>query len=404
MQQLRGNRFTAQLLRSQAPIQRNDWKNEHNKGRLTTAHSEMAGGKQAQLDHSVSQNQLKDLYETLKKIETLIQPSATLYEKTKTAFETLKTHLGVLSKTGLLNLPNNLTPGPKDRVADQGDTFDPQVAVAGNVVSRSARTPALEAIDNAARALVRLQTILPNQSQGMKEESYNEDFDGRVAELLDMIEKNLTSMEEGAEPKLNLNAWYQNAAGDKYVKKVPATWLDAAPADLGTAKQAYPANLAESEFEWTYDLKGYRKNGNEIETYDSTVTVMVNIPVEQWKHIYDRHTVRGFAGDVKAINTFWRDDPFTTVTQELLKPELELLIDRLSNLPDSPEEYVPLNAAARKLFFQGSMTQTKDENSDDVTVSIELDSIAPQDPALALALRPDQFPAPAPADADADAE
>ncbi|MES2555449.1 MAG: DUF4157 domain-containing protein [Bacteroidota bacterium] len=367
-----------------------------------------------QLDHGVSQENLGALDDSLTAIGLLVNPAATKYAKLKAAYQALLARIdGFPEKDDhatvggfLLNIRKNLTPGFRNSIGNPGSTFDPDVREAGGTVSLAANTPALLNIDNQLRFVVRLVPKLPTQHQGTQVAHFNPRLEDAITAAITSMTNSLHSVNTtGAAPAFDRDLWYRFKG--KWVKKAPAEYLDAVPAPLEDAaeKALWRIPQLNVSFYWpiTVDRFNIRTDNREADAsgaalsqniiYGSSfnIQVSVDIPHTTWKHIYERHTLEQFAGDIQAVNTFWKEPPINKVDMNLLKPEVSLLIDRfvdIHSLGDIDDgETWQINGVANKLFFQGKIDLDK-EVAARPKLKVELTSIAPQSPDLAVAILP----------------
>ncbi|MFF2091015.1 DUF4157 domain-containing protein [Paenibacillus sp. NPDC058174] len=359
-----------------------------------------SGNAKMQLDHSVSQDMMKKLAETVESIGEMVRPRDTQFKQTKEKFNDFTAVLPAsdseLTNT-LLNLKNNITPGYQLTTGNPGSDFDPQIEMVGNKSMQTKRSLSIMKLD----ALIRRLALLPILNHQEAIDSYDEGLDNIIAATLDEITACLTEIQEGPAPVFDSSIWYDyKQDGDtteKKVKKVSAEWLDAKPSGLGQKKDSYPANLDEKSFEWEIMVPVYTKNKKEKQKNNKQeveighgvkkVAVSVSIPVECWKHIYDRHYIPTFAGKIEAINTFWKMDPFTAITQQLLQPEIDMLIEKKMNLQNIDEGTININEYVNMLFFQGTIDPLTIDSNESL-LTIELKSIAPQDSGLGYGITP----------------
>ncbi|WP_216628148.1 eCIS core domain-containing protein [Paenibacillus germinis] len=382
---------------------------KHNEDRLKAART-ASGVQKMQLDHSVSQDTMKKLDTNIQKLKLSMTPAKNLFTQTKEAYDRFMVQSGDMDeaathadnlRTMLLNLRNNITPGFQETTGNPGSGFDPQIEMDGENSVQNELSAHLLKLDTNARKLERLP--IPYQHEVVRIENYNKKLDDEIANTLDAITESLAAIKDGDKPEYDPEIWYRNGEGasDKYVKRVGAEWKDAKPDNLGEEEGQYPT-LAETDFEWEFKLPNFKisdknteLNGeNQIEgedTYeeDMDVYVSVKIPVKCWEHIYDRHYIPTFKGDVQAINTFWKEDPLTAITAELLEPEINLLLDRkinLRNMINNENITENVNEFVNQLFFQGSIGATYSYGT--FTVDAVLKSIAPQDSNLGYGIEP----------------
>ncbi|WP_149696938.1 hypothetical protein [Chitinophaga sp. CF418] len=376
---------------------------ETNAARRTAA--EEVSDEEMQLDHSISQDTIKKFDKVLK---TLVSLPANLKPA---AFKTCMDLLGeiyagqgitVEGVNALLNLRNNLTPSYRETVGDPGNNFAPQVEVRGAIVSLSQQSVHLERIDRAMRSLIRLQPImfqLPNVEEEQAAIPLRE-----ITSDLTVICESLEFLKGGEStiPAFNPATWY--SYGEKMVKKVPAEYLPGTDRKVGTIgynKELRSVPVSGVEIQTQLPLSSYKiskgKNGKSNLAIDhQTMTINVVVPGKTWKHIYHRHTLKGFAGDVKAVNTFWKEDPREVFFEyfDNVLAELMLIIDRQKDLKsefDKLEEdgifEEPINKTGTNFFFQGTYVGTAGYN-----LEINLDSFAPESPEFAYAILPEDLP------------
>ncbi|GAB1530284.1 MULTISPECIES: hypothetical protein [Brevibacillus] len=443
-----GNRALIQLMKSQRqgiahnklPIQRFKDEDEHNtnrRGNAEAARGEAFQNDEMQMDHTISQNSLITFSELLGEIQQL--PNKT-FEATKKSYATLIAEIKRVSaneekctRIQLVNFYKNLVPGFQGTTGNPGSKFDPQIEMIdmteeSTIIAREkAISAVLREIDSYIRKLYHLTALFPNTK---KDTDLAEQMDEVLSKILNNIQTCLENVREEfpKEPGYDETIWYKSAT--KNVKRVPAKWLKTGAGkleDLGSKqdllgyrkdKEAKPNtqvpqdSFKEVTFTWDYQLT----------EFDKKIKVKVVISEKCWKHIYARHKLEYFAGDVQAINTFWKDDPHEKITQELLEPEINILIERstlpLRVLQEGDKD--PINETAHHLFFQGNMEVVEEvqniaepvANSQPVTKSknkkrnqqkkvpnaatkppiksihITLESVAPQSPELAYAVEP----------------
>jgi hypothetical protein len=374
---------------SSAPVQLFDGMNKDNEDRLKQSRVDSKEPKM-QLDHAVSQDSMKTLASTMGDIQKMIDHPDTKYTRTKAAYEDFEEATGdsaALKKT-LLNLTNNITPGYQLTTGNPGSGFDPQIKMVGNKSMPTTASENLLVLDTEIRKLYRLPLL--NQNEALHSE--DEGLDTAFSESIATITACITEVMKGSAPTFDAKTWY--TFEDKNVKRVPAEWLDSPVKVSETAK--YPA-LQDVDFTFNYEVPVFKKDSvkgkkrNEgptvtITREDKQLEVNATIPVSCWEHIYDRHFMPTFVGDVQAINTFWKQNPVDAITEELLDPEIELLIDRkrgeIDQVPDDGYEEINVNEYVDSLFFQGVITV------DNGTISLEFKSIAPQDSGLGYAVEP----------------
>jgi hypothetical protein len=391
----------------------------------------------------------------------------------------------------LLNFKINLVPGYKNQTGNPGTVFDPQVGITHGkgennaVVYKTEESKTLLELDNLIREAYRLDTYLPkNQADVMKESGYNKNLDNALGDVLLGIARTLKPVSSVKPQAFNADLWYEynkpkeegahqskkaqqklkkaeetgQKAENLKAKKAPAEWLGTVPDKLGTKATKKPKTkdekvvrnyppVKEVTYTWTVDKipnmnrkpsleEGNHKHKNkakmEENTFENaghlTIKVKVTIPKGCWEHIYDRHTIEHFAGEVEAINTFWKDDPQKAITQQLLEPEISLLIRRKIDIQklasehgvkraaqvkpskneivketdedsesyddDEPIATSKINEPANDLFFQGSLAvfnrvQELANSANLFEVEIVMRSIAPQNEELGYAILPD---------------
>lgn len=447
-----GNRALIQLMKSQRkgilpnklPIQRFKDEDNHNKSRRATAEkarSEAFQNDEMQMDHTISQDSLVTFSELLGGIQQL--PNET-FKAAKESYARLINEVKEVSdndekctRIQLVNFYKNLVPGFQETTGNPGSKFDPQIEMvdideeSAIIAQEKAVSEQLRIIDSYIRKLYHLTTLLPKTKQ---DNDLAEQMDEELSKTMNDIKTclKLVRKEFSEEPGYDETIWYKSET--KNVKRVPAEWLKTGASkleDLGseqhllgygkdkTAKpnakdaQDLPDSFKEATFTWDYQLT----------KFDEKIKVKVVISEKCWKHIYARHKLEYFAGDVQAINTFWKDDPHEKITQALLEPEINLLLERsklpLRDLQDGDTNAI--NETAHHLFFQGNMevveevqniaepvantqpvsksnnkkrTQKKSPKTKTVikppikSIHITLESVAPESPELAYAVEP----------------
>ncbi|MFC8686815.1 hypothetical protein [Brevibacillus porteri] len=443
-----GNRALIQLMKSQRqgivpnkqPIQRFKDEDEHNTTRRETAEkarSEAFQDDEMQMDHTISQHSLITFSELLEEIEQL--PNETFAATKKSRTDLINEIINVsdndekCTRIQLVNFYNNLVPGFKETTGNPGSNFDPQIEIVDTddesaiVAQEKAASTQLRKIDSYIRKLKHLTALVPSMKN---DEDLAEQMDEELSKTMNDIKTCLEQVrkEFTKAPAYDEAIWYKSAT--KNVKRVPAEWLITGASKLkdlgseqqllgyGEDKKAEPNtevahdSFKEVTFTWDYQLT----------KFDEKIKVKVVISEKCWKHIYARHKLEYFAGDVQAINTFWKDDPHEKITQALLEPEINLLLER-SNLPLrvlQESDTDAINETAHHLFFQGNMevveeaqniavpvveaqpvnNRNKKKRSNHKKVAkteskrpvkvihIALESVAPQSPELAYAVEP----------------
>ncbi|MFF2529667.1 hypothetical protein ACFVS2_12260 [Brevibacillus sp. NPDC058079] len=445
-----GNRTLIQLMKSQRqgivpnkqPIQRFKDEDGHNTARRATAEearSEAFQNDEMQMDHTISQHSLITLSELLEGIRQL--PNET-FKAAKESYAQLIREVKDVSdndekctRIQLVNFYKNLVPGFKETTGNPGSKFDPQIemvsmAKESTIIAREkAISEQLRKIDSFIRKLYHLTMLFPKTKQ---DDDLAEEMDEELSKIMNDIKTCLEKVRQEftKEPGYDETIWYKSET--KNVKRVPAEWLKTGASKLedlgseqhllgyGKDKTAKPNTqdtqdvqdaFKEATFTWDYQLT----------KFDEKIKVKVVISEKCWKHIYARHKLEYFAGDVQAINTFWKDDPHGTITQELLEPEINLLIERSKlSLRDLQEgDTDAINETAHHLFFQGnievveevqniaepvanpqlgSKSKNKKRNQKKSpkteikypikSIHITLESVAPQSPELAYAVEP----------------
>ncbi|MCC8435007.1 hypothetical protein HP567_010685 [Brevibacillus sp. M2.1A] len=439
-----GNRALIQLMKSKRqgiahnkqPIQRFKDEDEYNTKRRVnaeTARSEAFQNDEMQMDHTISQHSLITFSELLGEIQQL--PNKT-FKAAKQSYATLINEIKMVSdneekctRIQLVNFYKNLVPGFNVTTGNPGSKFDPQIEMADmedestNIAREKAVSAKLREIDSYIRKLYHLTPLFPNTK---KDEDLAKQMDEVLSKVMNDITTCLKKVREdfSEEPSYDETIWYKSET--KNVKRVPAEWLKTGAGKLEnlgskqhllgyekdkTAKsntQDAQDSFKEVTFTWDYQLT----------EFDKKIKVNVVISEKCWKHIYARHKLEYFAGDVQAINTFWKDDPHEKITQELLEPEINLLIERsklqLRVLQEGDKD--PINETAHHLFFQGKMEVVEEvqniaepvANSQPVnksrnkkrnqqkkvpkppikSIHITLESVAPESPELAYAVEP----------------
>lgn len=443
-----GNRALIQLMKSQKqgiahnklPIQRFKEEDELNTRRRVnaeTARGEAFQNNEMQMDHTISQHSLITFSELLGEIQQLPNKP---FEATKKSYATLINEIKMVSdneekctRIQLVNFYKNLVPGFQGTTGNPGSKFDPQIEMVdmdeeSSIIAREKEVSVvLREIDSYIRKLYHLTELFSNTKR-------NTDLAEQMNEVLSKILNDIKTClkkvrkEFPQEPGYDETIWYKSAT--KNVKRVPAEWLKPGAGKLedlgskqhllgyGKDKEAKPNtqvphdSFKEVTFTWDYQLT----------EFDEKIKVKVVISEKCWKHIYARHKLEYFAGDVQAINTFWKDDPHEKITQELLEPEINLLIERSTLQLRALQEgdKYPINETAHHLFFQGNMEVVEEvqniaepvANSQPVnnrknkkrnqqkkvpkavtkppikSIHITLESVAPQSPELAYAVEP----------------
>lgn len=370
-----------------------------------------------QLDHMVPQETLKKFAKTYKTLNVLIATSSWQNSETKNQIESIRKEFTksqgeheFMSENHLINIPNNIVPGLSEQTQGAGNDFDPQVVKKGssNNIDRyeeTAISKSLRKMDLAINKLNQLisEDILPKtKAEGRK--SFDQETDQFIAKELREIAIASQELHSAPEAKYDANVWYDYANGN--VKKRPAEWVrDENQVNIGgTPLPVHPAWQLPPFTFVTGTLK--KESGGELTLIPVTVQVDVDIPAATWTHIYERHYLVTFGGTVEAVDTFWKNDPHTYLTGAagiaLMETEIELMLKRSFNFSkpydiledEQSSEDASWSKAAQKLFFQGTATsilERKLQAEVQYDVTVELKSIAPQDPDLAYALLPSQL-------------
>lgn len=393
---------SASPVQAQGPVQR--FADEANANRR----KEVEGGA-PQLDHAISQDTLGQLWSVLSTLQNLPgikkpEKLASLMARLKALYE--QQEIIVTGKNALLNIRNNITPGYTDTFGNPGSTYDHQVKMDNkNNVAITEQSGHLEKMDRAIRSLVRQLPILEKLAViGMDEtaEAFLADINGDLQAITDTL--NYLHGDAGTKPVFDKDIWY--SLDGRKVKKVPAEYIDVSDSRLrnrGANKRLLGIDLQGIQIESqlrlsSYELESNGKTGkqavNSIKHTSPVMDIKTTISRTAWAHIYNRHTIDGFSGDVKAVNTFWKYDPkkiLLTYYDEVLA-ELMLIIDRKTDLAkqfaalkkdDEFEE--PINEAGTAFFFQGKYVGTPGYK-----LAIELQSFAPQSPEFAYAVVPSE--------------
>ena len=306
----------------------------------------------------------------------------------------------------LVNIPQNITPGYSNTPNNPGEMFDPQVKVQGANVDTTFASDELLKLDDAARLIIRLRAYFPSESS---DNTYNARLDKQLGDALKTCAESLEDLKNERKPRFDASSFYDfdphdydptQPSNPQKVKKVGAEWLAQKPAGIANpvAPAPYPPHPA-AQFNWTFTVAnpeaiigtGRRRKVSGYKP-DITVDVTVDVPVSAWEHIYDRHWIPTFAGEIKPVNTFWRQDPVATIDQAMLEPEVKLLIDRrldLLSINRNQEAVYDLgiDEPATRLFFQGTINVTVNRPSN-LSVEFTVKSIAPQHQDLGQAVEP----------------
>lgn len=370
------------------------------------------------LDHMVSQKNLRAFASVYKTLDSLSSNPRSKWEKTQEAMVALRkatpqptADQNFFSEGHLVNMPNNIVPGLDNETQGAGDNFDPQVqaTVSGQNTTRVEQTALSRsqfAMDSAIRILNQwvgsAADILPKGSAATQGKHYNSGLDTAIAAQIDIITDAMTKMGAVDEPIHSPAMWYSHSGGN--VKKRSADWIeDESQVAIGGA--VAPVRAAwNHQFTFTVTTISNEKGG--IEQLPVNVNVAVQVPAATWAHIYDRHYLSTFGGTIEAVNTFWKAEPYTYLTNQpgttLLESELRLILERsfsfyktFANVDLGDKENDSWSKGADKFFFQGNaeaeVADKDDTDGIEYDVKVLLKSIAPQDPAHALALRPDQL-------------
>ena len=370
-----------------------------------------------QLDHMVPQETLKKFAKTYKTLNVLIAASSWQNSETKKEIESIRKEFTksqgeheFMSENHLINIPNNIVPGLSEQTQGAGNDFDPQVVKTGSSgnldrYEETAISKSLRAMDLAINKLNQLisEDILPKtKAEGRK--SFHEETDKFIAKELREIASASKKLHSEPEAKYDANVWYDYA--NSKVKKRPAEWVrDENQVNIGSTP--LPVHPAWQFPQFTFVTGTLKKeSGGGLTLIPVTVQVDVDIPAATWTHIYERHYLHTFGGTVEAVDTFWKNDPHTYLTGAtgivLMEKEIELMLKRsfnfskpYDNLEDEQSsEDASWSKAAQKLFFQGTATSILEQKLQaevQYDVTVELKSIAPQDPDLAYALLPSQL-------------
>lgn len=367
-----------------------------------------------QLDHMVPQDTLKRFASTLDDFKQFTENGNTKWINCREKVSELKAALALLdeqdqplgSEGFFINIPQNIVPGYKNQVQGAGNTFDPQVVMNANTCSETAFSQQQRQMYGIMMELANMvdKTLFPNGANCTKAKHYNEEVDNYLAGKLNTLTGLFTELRQRPEPPFADNVWYDRPA-NKHVKRRPAIWRDAtqAPALAQAAPQARQ-NWNLPAFQITVHALG--KDGDAVTLIQVDVDVTTSIPASTWEHIYKRHDLNNFHGDVQAVNTFWQNDPHGFLTgaagQALLQEELTYLLKEsfnfakpLENLDDGDYQSENWSNSAVKLFFQGeaecSLTN-KGTDRIEYSVEVALSSVAPQDQTLAYAFLPQDLP------------
>lgn len=380
---------------------------------------------QIQMDHMVSQQTLKAFSNTFKVLENLTNDPKTKWELTKEKLPDLR-RAAILSKgehplfseAHLINIPKNIVPGLTNQIQEAGFEFDPEVEITetrenSEIVDLTDLSRNQFEMDIVIRELNLIvgsaNEILPQTAVDQKKSNlYNEEIDESIAELVEQLTTCFTAMNAMKEPTYHQTVWTdyptEDPASPKRVKKRPAEWIqDESKITIGgTAAPTHP--IYETNF--VFETWAIGKD-TELEKYTSEIAVNLTIPEATWTHIYERHYLSTFAGDVQPVNTFWKADPYTYLTDtgsnELIN-ELKILLKRSFNFSKSKnivdigdEERLTGSHTSKQFFFQLNATSyCNDIQEEEKTINYEVDitiqSIAPQSPDLAFALKAEQLP------------
>lgn len=404
------------------PVIQGDFPDAYNDPRKETQKSGLGSSiltrATVKLDHMVSQKNLREFASVYKTLDSLSGNPRSKWEKTREAMEALRkatpkptANQNFFSEGHLVNMPNNIVPGLDNETQGAGDNFDPQVQSTGTGqnttrVEQTALSRSQFAMDSAIRILNQLvgsaADILPKGSTASKETNYDVGLDADIAGQIDIITDAMTKMGAVDEPIHNPAMWYSHSGGN--VKKRSADWIEnETQVQIGGA--AAPVRATWNHL-FTFTVTTISNEKGVIEKLPVNVNVAVQVPAATWAHIYDRHYLSTFGGTIEAVNTFWKAEPYTYLTNPpgttLLEAELRLILERsfsfyktFANVDLGETEKDSWSKGADKFFFQGNaeaeVADKDDTDGIEYDVKVLLKSIAPQDPAHALALRPDQL-------------
>lgn len=382
-----------------------------------------------QLDHMVSQKNLKDFAATYKLLDGLTSDPKSKWEITKTALSKVRKAAGklphgdhvLMSEAHLINIPENIVPGLQGQIQGAKDEFDPQVAKQEGGATHSQRYGQTELSKSQLKldmAIIKLNNlvasakeILPKGAAVKDNKIYNSDTDQLIANELDKVATAFTTLAKAVEPTYVSDVWYDY--NEHKVKRRGADWItDASKFDIMTEdapeKGDEEGQIDDWEHTFTFTTETLGKIGPALKTIPVSVEVALEVPYATWKHIYERHYLPTFAGVAEAVNTFWKEAPYGYLTGDagttLLEQETQLALERsinfnksYNNIEEGESGHKELNwsKSADKLFFQttGDYSITaKEESGVEYYVELKFKSIAPQDPSIAYALKPDELP------------
>ncbi|SEN77187.1 protein of unknown function [Duganella sp. CF517] len=367
---------------------------------------EVTGG-DAQLDHAISQDTLDDFWNVLSTLKQLLNTSkpeqlAPLMAQLDALYK--QQDIKLKDKNAILNIRNNITPGYRNTIGNPGFKYDHQVEIYDDdSVAITEQSEQLEKMDRAIRSLTRQLPIIKKLAVVDMDETadaFVAKIDGNLKTITATLE--YLNGDKSTKPRFDKDLWY--GVKGKKVKKVPAEYIgvdDPLLHHRGANKQLLGVDLQAIRIRSELPLSSYkiesngrtgRKEVNSIRRTNPVVAIETTISEKAWAHIYNRHTIDGFAGEVKAINTFWKYDPKKILTAHYDKvlAELMLIIDRqmdlahgFATLDEGAEFENPINEAGAAFFFQGKYVGTSA-----YTLAIELESFAPQSPEFAYGVLP----------------
>lgn len=362
----------------------------------------------AQMDHIIPQDLLVDFSDTVTWLN-----STSLLKKSKKEIKRIMQCLNIKSFTpdtfraNLIDMDNNMVPGPKDRGRDAGNQFDPHLLFNGEVCHYSDLSEHLFNCDQAMSALVQLCSGSVKECDEI-DSDHIDIVDTTIAGYLATISTAIEEMCRQTEPHYSQPLW------ETGVKRRPAEYLKEMP-NIG--EKNVPENIEDITIEHSFPIpvldiekvkKGSRKRHSKVTVLkSSTVTVTVNlcIPENTLKHIYERHYLETFKGEFKEINTFWKEDPYTffrsETGQKLVKEELECILRRnaklyecLCDIPETRKEYGEVfnlfgnhsEGVGKNVFFYLNDPLIQfDEDTKKYEITLEAQTIAPQHPDIAYA-------------------
>ncbi|WP_331694459.1 DUF4157 domain-containing protein [Pandoraea sputorum] len=368
-----------------------------------------------QLDHMVSQESWRTFSETLTKtLAPMTMDGSSRWADLGAALAAFRTEANktagahvVLSEQHLINIPENIVPGRANQVQGAKNFFDPEMSGKGATVQETAFSLEMRKLDDAIRQINQLvvHDFLPTKVADSKKATHHDSgVEDHLVALLKEATAQMVKLNAAPISSYTKEHWYQ--FDGSWVKKRGATWLtresDEA-ADIGQDDVEEQDDWADLEF--TFIVKSMTRVGARPTLVNVPVMVTASVPSETWSHIFKRHYLPTFAWDIQAVNTFWKQDPFTYLDsaagRTLLQTELTSLLKKTFNfsksldlVEDHEMDYDDWSQADSTLFFQADVDSeflaaaAPPKPAKRYEVKIDIKSIAPQSDTLAYAMTP----------------